>query len=64
MGAKQLAISQKAEWSPLYFVRPAPAATCRIITALLHADGIQDSRGRGSLARSGGSWSGGLTMWA
>src|SRR5439155_9343064 len=35
--SQQLPISQKAGWSPLCFLQPAPAATCRIITALLQA---------------------------
>src|SRR5205823_12118446 len=34
--SQQLPISQKAGWSPPCFLQPAPAATCRIITALLH----------------------------
>src|SRR5437899_2450542 len=34
--SQQLPISQKAGWSPRCFLQPAPAATCRIITALLH----------------------------
>src|SRR5207248_3098842 len=34
--SQQLPISQKAGWSPLCFLQPAPAATCRRITALLH----------------------------
>src|SRR5439155_12456910 len=33
--SQQLRISPKAGWSPLCFLQPAPAATCRIITALL-----------------------------
>src|SRR5438105_1565285 len=35
--SQQLPISQKAGWSPLCFLQPAPAVTCRIITALLHS---------------------------
>src|SRR5438874_3307875 len=44
--SQQLPISQKAGWSPLCFLQPAPAATCRIITALLHegADATENWR--------------------
>src|SRR5438270_10713098 len=36
--SQQLPISQKAGWSPLCFLQPAPAATCRIITAPLQKE--------------------------